>query len=57
MSQGTGEVVVLGDSDDVTLAQLIEQAVQLGPATRRAGDLVSEDPLGTRPLQGVELAV
>ena len=57
ITQGTGKAVVLGNSDHVALAQLIEQAVQLGPAAGRAGDLVSEDPLGTRRLQGVELAV
>jgi uncharacterized protein (DUF1778 family) len=57
VAQGTGEAVVLGDGDHVALAQLIEQAVQLGPAAGRAGDLVSEDPLGTRRLKGVELAV
>lgn len=57
VTQGTGEAVVLGDGDNVALAQLIEQAVQLGPAARCAGDLVSEDPLCTSRLQGVELAV
>jgi hypothetical protein len=57
VAQGTGEAVILGDGDHVALAQLIEQAVQLGPAAGRAGDLVSEDLLGTRRLQGVELAV
>ena len=36
IAQGTGEAVVLGDGDHVTLAQLIEQAVQLGPAAGRA---------------------
>ena len=57
VAQGSGQAVVLGDGDHVALAQLIEQAVQFGPAARRAGDLVGEDPLGTRCLQGVELAV
>ena len=57
VAQGTGKAVVLGNGDHVALAQLIEQAVQLGPAPRRAGDLVSEDPLGTRRLKGVELTV
>ena len=57
VTQGPRETVILGDGNHVALAQLIEQAVQLGPAADRAGDLVSEDPLGTRCLQGVELAV
>ena len=57
VTQRSGEAVILGDGDHVALAQLIEQTVQLGPATRRAGDLVSENSLGTRRLQGVELAV
>lgn len=54
---GTGKAVVLGDGNHIALAQLIEQAVQFGPAARRAGDLVSEDPFGPRRFQGVELAV
>ena len=57
ITQGPRKAVILGDSDHVALAQMIEQAVQLGPAARCAGDLVSEDPLGTRRLQSVELAV
>ena len=57
VTQRAGEAVILGDSDHVALAQLIEQAVQLGPAARGAGDLVGENPLGTRRLQGVKLAV
>lgn len=57
VAQGTGEAVILGDGDHVALAQLIKQAVQLGPAAGRAGDLVSKDPLGPRRLQGVELAI
>ncbi len=57
IARGTGEAVVFGDGDHVAPAKLIEQAVQLRPAACRAGDLVSEDPLGTRRLQGIELAV
>ena len=57
VAQGTGEAVVLGNGDHVALTQLIEQAVQLGPDAGRAGDLVGEDPLSTRRLQGVELTV
>ena len=57
VTQGTGEAVVLGDGNHVALAQLIEQAVQFGPAAGRAGDLVCKNPFGTRCLQGVELAV
>ena len=57
IAQRTGEAVILGDGDHVSLAQLIKQAVQLRPAAGRAGDLVSEYPLCTRRPQGVELAV
>ena len=57
VAQGTGEAVVLGDGDHVALAQLIKQEVQLGPVACRASDLVGEDPLGPRRLQGVELTV
>ena len=57
VAQGPGEAVVLGYGDHVALTQLIEQAVQLGPAAGRAGDLVGEDSLGPRRLQGIELAV
>ena len=42
VTQGTGETVVLSNDDHVALAQMIKQAVQLGPAAGRAGDLVSE---------------
>lgn len=57
VAQGASEAIILGDGDHVALAQLIEKAVQLGPASRGAGDFVGEDPLGARRLQGVELAV
>jgi hypothetical protein len=53
IAQRAGEAVVPGDGNHVALTQLIE----LGPAARRAGDLISEVPAGTRRLQGVELAV
>ena len=57
VTQGPRKAVILGDGDHVALAQLIEQAVQLGPTAGRAGDLVSKDLLCTRRLQGIELAV
>jgi hypothetical protein len=57
VTQGPRKAVILGDDDHVALAQLIEQAVQLGPAAGRAGDLVSKYLLCTRRLQGIELAV
>lgn len=57
VTQGAGEAVVLGNGDHVALAQLIEQAIQLWPAARGAGDLVSKNLLCARRLQGVELAV
>jgi len=47
----------LAGADHVALAQLIEQAVQLGPAARDAGDLVGENLFSSRRPQGVELAV
>jgi hypothetical protein len=57
VTQRTGQAIILGDGDHVALAQLIEQAVQLGPVSRGAGNLVREYPLGTRRLQRMELAV
>jgi hypothetical protein len=57
VAQRPRKAVILGDSDHIALTQLIEQAVQLGPAAGRAGDLVSKYLLCARRLQGIELAV
>jgi hypothetical protein len=53
IARRAGEAGMPGDGNHVALTQPIE----LEPAARRAGDLVSEPPAGTRRLRGADLAV
>jgi hypothetical protein len=43
IAQGTGEPVVVGDDDDISLTQMLKQFVEFGPFAHRPADLVRED--------------
>jgi len=57
VAQRAGEAVVFGHDDDIALAQVIEQPVQLRTAAHRPADLVSEDARAPGGAQGVLLGV
>ena len=57
VAQRSRQAIVFGDDNDIALADLLEDLVQLRALSRPAGDLVSKDALRTRRLEGVGLCI
>ena len=55
--QRPGEAVVFGDGHNVTVAELIQHPVQLGPLALRPADLVGEQLASSGRFQGVGLGI
>lgn len=55
--EGPGQAVVLGDSHNVAVAELVQHPVQLGPRALRSANLVRKYLTRSRRRQGVGLGI
>ena len=46
VSERPGNPVILRDCHNISRAELVDQLLELRPGSLRAGDFLSEDPLG-----------